>query len=80
MPLRIAICVGMAFGLLGFGMAGFALIRKLMWGDTLLGWPSLMAMIGLLGGAQLVTIGILGEYLGRMYMQCLGRPLFVLRE
>lgn len=79
-PLRIAMCVGIAFGLLGFGMAGFALIRKLMSGDTLLGWPSLMAMIGLLGGAQLVTIGILGEYLGRMYMQCLGRPLFVLRE
>lgn len=79
-PLRIAMCVGIAFGLLGFGMAGFALIRKLTAGDTLLGWPSLMAMIGLLGGAQLVTIGILGEYLGRMYMQCLGRPLFVLRE
>lgn len=80
LPLRLATWMGLGLALLGFGLAGWAVISKLTLGTTLLGWPSLMGAIGILGGAQLLAIGALGEYLGRAYAQLLGRPLYVVRE
>lgn len=79
-PLRLASIAGLVFSMFGFAMALWAIIRKLTVGDTLLGWASIMAAIGVLGGVQLLTIGTLGEYLGRSYNQLLGRPLYVVRE
>lgn len=79
-PLRVATWAGVMFSLLGFSMAGWAIIQRLVDGTTLLGWASVLGTIGLLGGVQLLTIGALGEYVGRSYTQLLSRPLYVVRE
>lgn len=79
-PLRLASWIGVIFALFGFSLAAWAILSKLLWGQTLLGWPSTLAAIGLLGGVQLLTIGVLGEYLGRAYTELLDRPLYVIRE
>ena len=49
-------------------------------GHTLPGWTSLMAAVGLLGGMQFLMLGIIGAYLGRLYDQSKGRPLFMIRD
>ena len=49
-------------------------------GANLPGWTSLMAAVGLLGGMQFLMLGIIGAYLGRLYDQSKGRPLFMIRE
>jgi dolichol-phosphate mannosyltransferase len=78
-PLRVA----SYFGFL-FGAAGLLLLARTtyVWiiGGTLAGWTSLMSVILILGSAQLFVMGIFGEYLGRLFMEAKGRPLFVIRE
>ncbi|MNQ97378.1 hypothetical protein D3C85_1130230 [compost metagenome] len=60
---------------------GFWIILKtLMFGDDVPGYPSLMAMITLLSGIQLLTIGLLGEYVGKGYLESKQRPVFVVRD
>ena len=50
------------------------------WAYNLPGWTSLMAAVGLLGGMQFLMLGIIGAYLGRLYDQSKGRPLFMIRD
>jgi dolichol-phosphate mannosyltransferase len=79
LPLRLA-------SLLGFVCAGFAFVFGLyvfgawLFGSTVAGWTSVALLILFLGGTQLIVVGILGEYLGRLYMQSKARPLFVIEE
>ncbi len=49
-------------------------------GGAVVGWTSLMATVTLLGSTQLVVLGVLGEYIGRMYEQVKGRPLFIIEQ
>jgi dolichol-phosphate mannosyltransferase len=74
-PLKVATVLGLAVAAVGFFMFVYAIIGWLG-GGTVTGWTSLMASIGLIGGIQLVVLGIIGEYLGRLYDQSKGRPLF----
>jgi dolichol-phosphate mannosyltransferase len=55
-------------------------IRGAILGQTVPGWSSLMATIGLLTGVQFLMLGIIGAYLGRLYDQSKGRPLFLIRD
>jgi len=79
MPLRISTIAG--FALSGIGAIGGAMVI----GETLLysppaGWASLMAAVLLLSGAQLVILGIIGEYLGRLYLTANGKPQSIIKE
>lgn len=78
-PLRIASMIGLCFGTLGlFGIA-YAIFGWAI-GQTVPGWTSVMVVVLMLGGIQLFVIGILGEYLGRLYIEAKRRPLYIVQE
>jgi glycosyltransferase involved in cell wall biosynthesis len=79
-PLRIATYIGL---LVGFAAAMFLLqllVRTLIFGNEVPGYPSLMAVVLFLGGAQLVTLGVIGEYLGRVFNEVKQRPLYIVER
>lgn len=78
-PLRIATTLGAIVGLIGILGAGFVMLNWAL-GSPLTGWPSLMVAVLVLGGIQLMTIGILGEYLAVVLEQVRGRPIYVIDE
>ena len=80
LPLRAATFLGLAACCLGLGLVLWVLIERFITHTAVLGWPSLMVAICFLGGVQLVSIGILGEYLGRIYDEVRGRPNFLVSE
>ncbi|UPT75931.1 MAG: hypothetical protein M0D55_09830 [Elusimicrobiota bacterium] len=79
-PLYAAIAFGAVIGLFGFAYAAFALYARLVTGQVLPGWTSLMIVVSIVGGFQLLLIGILGLYLGKVYDEVKERPLYVVRE
>lgn len=78
-PLRWATGAGMAFALLGFAMLLFVLTRYAVDTSTVPGFTFLAAAITLFSGIQLVSLGMIGEYLGRVHVRTLGRPPYVIR-
>jgi dolichol-phosphate mannosyltransferase len=78
-PLRLASHIGIGFGLLGICLLFWVFIGYLNH-DTITGWTSVIGVILILGSAQLILLGVFGEYLGRMYIEAKRRPLFVVRE
>jgi len=80
MPLRIALYLGLLLSLFAFGYAVFLISRTIVQGVDLPGYASLMVVMLMLGGAQLVVLGVLGEYLGRIYDESKRRPVFIVRE
>jgi glycosyltransferase involved in cell wall biosynthesis len=80
LPLRVATVLGLAACTLGLGLVVWVLVERFVTHTAILGWPSLMVAICFLGGVQLVSIGILGEYLGRIYDEVRGRPNFLISE
>jgi glycosyltransferase involved in cell wall biosynthesis len=79
-PLRVWGYLGLVFSLLAFGYATFLVIRALIIGIDVPGYASLMVAILFLGGIQLMGIGILGEYLGRIFEEVKARPLYLVRD
>lgn len=79
-PLRIAMFCGVVTACLGFIEALRVVYLKAFCGIALTGWPELIVAVLFLGGLQLMTIGILGEYVGRIFEQGKGRPLYIVRE
>lgn len=79
-PLAIATIMGLLFCLIAFLMIIFILIRTLIWGDPTSGWPSLVCIISLIGGIQLFCLGIMGEYISKLYLECKNRPIYIIRE
>ena len=79
-PLKVATYVGLVIAFLAFLFAGFIMFKTIAYGDPVRGYPSLMVAVLLLGGIQLTFIGILGEYLGRMFDETKARPLYLLRQ
>lgn len=79
-PLRLALWVG--FFSIGLAFAGilYALIIRLYTNDWVRGWTSIFTAVLFIGGAQLVTLGIIGEYIGRIYAEVKRRPLYVVEE
>ncbi len=76
-PLRVATYVGVMTALLAFVYALWIVVKAMLWGDPVAGWPSMMTVILLLGGVQLMALGMIGEYLGRLYEESKQRPLYL---
>ncbi len=76
-PLRVATYIGIATALFAFGFGAWIVVKALLWGDAVAGYPTMMAVILFLGGVQLVALGLIGEYLGRLYEESKQRPLYL---
>jgi glycosyltransferase involved in cell wall biosynthesis len=76
-PLRAATYLGLLTAGLAFVYAAWIVVKSLLWGDPVAGWPTLMTVILLLGGVQLMALGVIGEYLGRLYEESKQRPLYL---
>lgn len=79
-PLRWAGGLGLAVAALGMGQGLFIVVKTLLFGEAVAGYPSLVALIVFLGGVQLITTGILGEYLAKAYLESKQRPIFLVRD
>ncbi len=79
-PLRAATYLGLATALVAFTYGAWIIAKTWVWGDPVQGWPTMMAVVLFLGGVQLVALGIIGEYLGRLYLEAKHRPLYLLRD
>ena len=79
-PLSLASWTGIGFTFFSFIMIIFVIVRKLIWGDDVAGWPSLVCVITFLGGLQLLCLGIIGQYLSKTYLETKGRPHYIVRE
>ena len=80
LPLRIWTYIGFIVSFFAFIYASFLILRTLIMGIDLPGYASLVVIILFLGGLQLIGIGILGEYVGRIYMESKRRPPFIIDE
>jgi glycosyltransferase involved in cell wall biosynthesis len=80
MPLRIASCAGLLFSLIGMVMALVFVVEKFSNPALPAGWASLIVSLFIVGGVQLFALGMIGEYLGRLFLKENGRPQFVVRE
>lgn len=79
-PLRIASVAGIVISLIAFVNMIRIIIKTLVYGEPVQGFPTLMVTILFLGGVQLLTIGIIGEYIGRIFNEAKGRPPYFVRE
>jgi polyisoprenyl-phosphate glycosyltransferase len=77
-PLRAALYVGAVISVLSFLYAGFIVVHALMTGGDVPGYPSLMVAVMFFGGIQLFSIGLVGEYVGRIFHEVKGRPIYVI--
>jgi polyisoprenyl-phosphate glycosyltransferase len=80
MPLKIASYLGLAVSLLAALFILQLVIRTVLFGNAVAGYPSLMAVVLFLGGVQLLTLGIIGEYLGRIFNETKRRPLYLVES
>jgi polyisoprenyl-phosphate glycosyltransferase len=80
LPLQAATWLGLLISAAAFGYAGYALYVRLFTEQAVPGWTSLLVAVLLLGGAQLITLGILGGYVARIYEETRRRPLYLLKE
>ncbi|HHO9739159.1 TPA: glycosyltransferase family 2 protein [Escherichia coli] len=80
LPLRVWTYVGFVVSFFSFVYASWMIIDKLVWGNPVSGYTSLIAAILFLGGVQLIGLGVLGEYIGRIYIQSKNRPLYLIKN
>lgn len=79
-PLSIASFFGILFCVMAFVFMVFIFIRAMIYGDPVAGWPSIMCIISLIGGVQLLCIGIMGQYMSKMYMEVKNRPKYLVKD
>lgn len=79
-PLSIASIMGTLFCIVAFFALIFIVVRALLFGDPVSGWPSLASIIIFIGGVQLLCLGIMGQYLAKTYLETKNRPLYIVRE
>ena len=79
-PLRFSACVGMMFSLCGFALAAFYILQYALWERRVEGWITIVTLQLVIGGVLLFAVGIVGEYLGRLYLNCNGKPQATVKE
>jgi polyisoprenyl-phosphate glycosyltransferase len=79
-PLRLASYLGFVISLFAFTYAAITIFKKLLYGNPVNGYPSLLVVVLFLGGVQLLALGIIGEYIGRLYEESKQRPVYVTRQ
>jgi glycosyltransferase involved in cell wall biosynthesis len=79
-PLRIWTYLGLVVAALSFIYGAWMVIDTIFWGNPVKGYPSIMVSMLFLGGIQLIGIGVLGEYIGRIYLETKRRPRFILKK
>lgn len=79
-PLVLAAIIGIVFCLIAFIMIIVIIMKTLLWGDPVDGWPSLSCIIFLVGGVQLFCTGIIGQYLAKTYLETKQRPIYIVKE
>lgn len=80
MPLSVWLYVGFITAFGSFSYAAFIFIRTIVWGIELPGYASMISLILFLGGLQLIGIGVIGEYLGRTYIESKQRPIYIVKK
>ena len=79
-PLSMSAIIGLLFCVLAFLMIIFVIVRASIFGDPTSGWPSLVCIILLVSGVQLLCIGVVGQYLSKTYLEVKKRPIYLARE
>ena len=79
-PLRFSACVGMVFSVCGFALAIFYILQYALWERRVEGWITIVTLQLVIGGLLLFSIGVVGEYLGRLYLNCNGKPQATVKE
>ncbi|KLV04255.1 glycosyl transferase family 2 [Photobacterium aquae] len=79
-PLRMATVAGAMISVAAIVWAFIVWSKTLLWGDPVAGYPSMMIMMLLMGGIQLLSIGLMGEYIGRLFIEAKQRPLYVVMD
>ncbi|MBE6153710.1 MAG: glycosyltransferase family 2 protein [Firmicutes bacterium] len=79
-PLAIASIIGIIFCIVSMLMILIIIVKTLVFGDPVSGWPSMMCVIFLVGGIQLFCMGIIGQYLSKTYLETKKRPIYIIKE
>lgn len=79
-PLVIAAVLGLLFCMLAFIMIMVIIVKTLLYGDPVGGWPSTICVILMVGGIQLLALGIIGEYLAKTYLETKHRPIYIIKS
>lgn len=79
-PLTIAAWAGVLMTLLSFGFLAFIIIRRIAFGDPVMGWASTMCVIVFIGGVQMFFLGIIGQYLSKTYLETKHRPHYIISQ
>ena len=80
LPLRVTAIMGFGLTLFGVGVLLYVLIRYVIQGSTVPGFPFLASLLSIFSGAQLFALGVIGEYLARMHFRMMDRPTYTVRE
>lgn len=79
-PLTAAAVIGLLFCLIAFIMIVVVILKTLIFGDSTSGWPSLVCIIFMVSGVQLLCLGVIGQYLSKMYLEVKNRPIYIVKE
>ena len=79
-PLAISSVVGLLFFIVSLIMIVVIITKTLMFGDPVAGWPSLVCILFFISGVQLFCIGVIGQYLSKLYLEVKGRPVYIIKE
>lgn len=80
LPLTLAALFGVLFCFISILLIIFIIIRTIVWGDPVAGWPSLVCIMFMIGGVQLFCTGIIGIYLSKTYLETKKRPIYIIKE
>jgi polyisoprenyl-phosphate glycosyltransferase len=79
-PLRLMSGMGLVISALGFAYLFYVVVGSIFRGTPVMGWPTLVSLVTFFGGVQLVALGVMGEYVGRIFLQTKNRPRFFIEE
>ena len=80
MPLKVATYMGLLVALGAVAYGGVIIMQTVLYGNPVPGYPSLVVIVLFLGGVQLITLGVIGEYLGRVFNETKQRPLYLIES